>query len=100
MFSPEKGEVRSFAGKWLQLKTVMLSALSQEDEYSVSSHMLFLVLYGYINHVSVYDMKDVFRGMKGNKWEGEGKGDGGEPSQYTIHTCVKCSYATHYRKQW
>ena len=59
MFPSIKNEVISFAGKWMQWETVILSALSQsqEDEYCVFSHMWFLVLYRYINHVCVYDMK-------------------------------------------
>jgi hypothetical protein len=77
MFPSIKNEVISFAGKWMQWETVILSALSQsqEDEYCVFSHMWFLVLYRYINHVCVYDMKDVFRGTKENKREGEERDD-------------------------
>jgi uncharacterized protein involved in propanediol utilization len=40
LFSYKKSEIRSFAGKWTELKIIMLNEISQiqKDKY-VSSHM-------------------------------------------------------------
>lgn len=98
MFSPIKGEAIPSAGKWMQLETIILSALSQsqKDEYHVSSRMRFLLLYSYIKS-RMYITRKMWSCQGEWKIMGVGraaKGEedhGGEHPQHPISTSVKMS---------
>jgi hypothetical protein len=81
-----KNEIMSFAGKWMELESIMLSKISQtqKDKYHGFSHMWDLDSEG------KKDMKVIGLFGKGG-WEWTKEGNGGEYHQNTSYTCMQMS---------